>query len=134
AVHRSPLAVTRPRWKTGDRPPFSGPFMSPCSPGEENSGLSPVLTPGFHPTSWGKYFITESTGLGAACPSPHMDASIIAWESSFSSGWSQAFFSISLSVFAVPTRQGVHWPQDSSEKNLVRLRAALVARSWSERI
>jgi hypothetical protein len=28
----------------------------------------------------------------------------------------------------------VHWPQDSSEKNLVRLRAAVVARSLSERI
>ena len=27
-------------------------------------------------------------------------------------------FSISVSALAVPTRQGVHWPQDSSEKNL----------------
>src|SRR5258708_19502445 len=63
-----------------------------------------------------------------------MDASIIAWESSLSRGWSHFFFSMSFSVFAVPTRQGVHWPQDSSEKNLIRLRAAAAARSLSDRI
>src|SRR2546429_6877918 len=90
--------------------------------------------PGFHPTSWGKYFITESTGLGAACPSPHMDASIIAWESSFSSGWSHFFFSMSLSAFAVPTLQGVHCPHDSSEKNFMRLLAAVAALSLSQKI
>ena len=63
-----------------------------------------------------------------------MDASIIACDSSFSNGWSHFAFSISFSAFAVPTLQGVHWPQDSSEKNLMRFLAAAAARSRSERI
>src|SRR6266571_2873642 len=82
----------------------------------------------------GKVFHHRKHRVGAACPSPHMDASIIAWESSFSSGWSHFFFSISLSAFAVPTLQGVHCPQDSSEKNFMRFLAAVVARSRSEKI
>ena len=44
------------------------------------------------------------------------------------------FCSISWSALTVPTRHGVHWPQDSSEKNFIRLRAAPVAVSWFERI
>jgi len=34
--------------------------------------------PFHHPTSCGKYFITVSAGLGAACPRPQIEASIIA--------------------------------------------------------
>src|SRR5438874_12672763 len=75
-------------------------------------------------TSCGKYFITLSAGLGAACPSPHIEASIIACESSFSNGWFQLFSCISATALPVPTRQGVHLPQDSSWKNFMRLTAA----------
>src|SRR6266849_6972294 len=78
----------------------------------------------FYLISCGKYLMTESAGFGAACPSPQIDASAIACDSSFSSGWSQVGRSMSLSALTVPTRQGVHWPQDSSEKNFIRLRAA----------
>ena len=38
------------------------------------------------------------------------------------------------SAFSVPTRQGVHWPQDSSEKNFITLRAAIAAVSLSDRM
>src|SRR5262245_44551628 len=41
---------------------------------------------------------------------------------------------ISVSALAVPTRHGVHCPQDSSRKNRIRFRAASTARSRSERI
>ena len=37
---------------------------------------------------------------------------------------SQTGRSISLTAFSVPTRQGVHWPQDSSSKKRIRLRTA----------
>ncbi len=43
-------------------------------------------SPRHQATSCGKYFITESTGLGAACPKPQIEASIIACDNSFSSG------------------------------------------------
>src|SRR5258707_4959150 len=88
---------------------------------------------GHYSTSLGKYFNTVSTGFGAAWPSPQIDASIIACDSSSSSGASQRFCSINWRAFTVPTRQGVHWPQDSSEKNFIRLRAAAAAVSWFER-
>src|SRR5581483_4147841 len=65
-------------------------------------------------SSCGKYFITVSTGLGAACPSPQMEASAIACESSVSRSRFHALVSMSCNAFALPTRQGVHWPQDSS--------------------
>ena len=38
-----------------------------------------------------------------------------------------------LAAFSVPQRQGVHWPQLSSSKNRIRLRAAARTSSWSER-
>ena len=47
-----------------------------------------------HVISCGKYFITDSAGFGAACPRPQIDASTIACDSSFSSGWSQLARSI----------------------------------------
>ena len=39
--------------------------------------------------SCGKYLTTHAIGFGAACPSPQIDASAIACDSSSSSGWSQ---------------------------------------------
>ena len=41
-------------------------------------------------------------------------------------------FAISVFVLAVPTRQGVHWPQDSCSKKRIMLRAAALAVSWSD--
>ena len=73
-------------------------------------------------------------GFGAACPRPQIDASTIACDSSLSSGWSQRRPSIRVSALAVPTRQGVHCPQDSSEKNFITLRAAAVSESRPSRI
>jgi hypothetical protein len=35
-------------------------------------------------------------------------------------------------ALAVPTRHGVHWPQDSSSKNRIMLRAAAFAVSCDE--
>src|SRR6185503_12874835 len=87
----------------------------------------PGAYPFHHPTSCGKYFITVNAGFGAACPRPQIEASIIAWESSPSNGWFHLRACISLSAFAVPTRHGVHWPQDSSWKNFIRLTAAFAA-------
>ena len=84
------------------------------------------------PRSCGKYFSTDSTGFGAAWPSPQIDASIIAPESSLSNGPSHSGAAISASAFAVPTRHGVHCPHDSSLKNRMRLRAASAALSLSE--
>ncbi len=45
-----------------------------------------------------------------------------------------ARFSISLTAFSVPTRQGVHWPQLSSSKNFIRLSATAFMSSLSDRI
>src|SRR5262247_2631198 len=85
-------------------------------------------------TSLGKYLTTQRIGLGAAWPSPHMDASAMAPESSSSSPWSQRGACIRFSALAVPTRHGVHWPQDSSEKNFITLAAAARALSLSDKI
>src|ERR1700733_4614512 len=74
-------------------------------------------------TSSEKYFKTQSAGFGAAWPRPQMDASSIACESSFNRGASHRFCSINWRALTVPTRHGVHWPQDSSEKNFIRFRA-----------
>ena len=59
-------------------------------------------------SSWGKYLITHVIGLGAACPSPQIDASIMTWESSASSAVSHFGVARSPTAFWVPTRQGVH--------------------------
>ena len=58
--------------------------------------------------SFGKYLMTVSTGFGAACPNPQIDASRMTWDSSASSGLSQSSPAMSALVLAVPTRQGVH--------------------------
>src|SRR5882724_2624919 len=71
-----------------------------------------------------KCFITVFKGLDAACPSPQIDASPIACASSVKSASSHLGCDISFTAFSVPTRQGVHWPQDSSSKNRIRLIAA----------
>src|SRR6185369_4033364 len=85
-----------------------------------------ALTPGAA-SSCGKYLSTHSIGLGAACPRPQMEASRMACESSRSSGASQASRSMRPRAFSVPTRQGVHCPQDSLSKKRMRLRAASTA-------
>src|SRR6476646_3636981 len=59
-------------------------------------------------SSSGKYLITLSSGFGAAWPSPQMDASRMAVDSSSSSFTSHGPLAISLAAFSVPTRQGVH--------------------------
>src|SRR5262249_58901844 len=85
-------------------------------------------------SSSGKYFSTHNNGFGAAWPSPHMDASRIAVESSSRSFTSHGPLAINLAAFSVPTRQGVHWPQLSSSKNFIRFNAAALMSSLSERI
>src|SRR5689334_7800875 len=84
--------------------------------------------------SSGKYFSTHNNGFGAAWPSPQMDASRIAVDSSSSSFTSHGPLAISLAAFSVPTRQGVHWPQLSSSKNRIRFNAAAFMSSLSDRI
>src|SRR5262245_16904100 len=86
------------------------------------------------PTSEGKNFITDVIELGAAWPSPQIDASRMATDSSDRSSSFQPRAAISLTAFSVPTRQGVHWPQLSSMKKRIRLRAASLMSSLSDRI
>src|SRR5215211_6567810 len=82
----------------------------------------------------GKNFITARIGFGAACPSPQIEASAITWESSDNRLMSHLGSAMSLTAFSQPTRQGVHWPQDSSAKNLRRFTATARMSSLSERI
>src|ERR1019366_363575 len=70
--------------------------------------------------SSGKYFKTQSSGLGAAWPRPQIEASRIAADSSSSRPRSQGPLAISFAAFSLPTRQGVHWPQLSSSKKRIR--------------
>src|SRR5260370_8220861 len=86
------------------------------------------------PTSAGKCFITEVIELGAAWPRPQIEASRMATDNSFKSFSSQPRAAISLTAFSVPTRQGVHWPQLSSMKKRIRLRAACFMSSPSDSI
>src|SRR2546426_2013215 len=90
--------------------------------------------PFHHCTSCGKYFMTVSAGLGAAWPRPQIEASIMVCESSPSNGWFHLLSPISASALAVPTRQGVHLPHDSSWKNFIRLAAAAAPQSRCDRI
>src|SRR5437763_37299 len=83
--------------------------------------------------SSGKYFSTHSSGLGAAWPSPQIEASRMASESSVNNAWSQGPVAISVAAFSVPARQGVHWPQLSSSKKRIRLSATAFISSLSER-
>src|SRR6185437_9023708 len=84
--------------------------------------------------SSGKYFSTHSSGFGAAWPSPQIEASRMAVESSVSSEGFQGPLAISLAAFSLPTRQGVHWPQLSSSKNRIKLRATAFISSLSDKI
>src|SRR3974390_3471141 len=59
--------------------------------------------------SSGKYFSTQSSGLGADWPRPQIDASRMALDNSLSSAGSQGPSAINLTAFSVPARQGVHW-------------------------
>src|SRR5262245_3516653 len=85
-----------------------------------------------HSTSEGKYFSTDNTGFGAAWPSPQIEASVIACDSSSSSGLSQCRSRMRSTAFWVPTRHGVHCPHDSSAKNLITFLAAAAAVSLSD--
>src|SRR6516165_10215396 len=84
--------------------------------------------------SSGKYLITDVSGFDAACPSPQIEASRIAWLNSSSSARFQTGRCISSAAFWVPTRHGVHWPQLSSSKNFIRLSATAFISSLSDRI
>src|SRR3546814_204741 len=85
-----------------------------------------------HFSSSGKYLRIDVRGLGAAWPRPQIEASRMTCDSSSSSGTSQLFSRISFTAFSVPLRQGVHWPQDSSSKKRMRLRATAFMSSRSE--
>ena len=55
-----------------------------------------------------KKLIVDTSGLLAACPKPHMDASCIVTANSESKSISQLSCSMSLTAFSVPTRHGEH--------------------------
>src|SRR5207253_10933521 len=84
--------------------------------------------------SSGKYLITVESGFDAACPSPQIEASRIAWLNSSSNARFQTGCCIKSAAFSVPTRHGVHWPQLSSSKNFMRLRATAFISSLSDRM
>src|SRR6266852_7624955 len=67
------------------------------------------LPSGFFSSS-GKYFSTLTSGFGAACPNPQIDASRMALDSSVNNDSSHGPAAISFAAFSVPARQGVHWP------------------------
>src|SRR5258706_8455296 len=71
---------------------------------------TPLTDPEFgaRPTSVGKNLMTEVMELGAACPSPQMEASRIATDNSDNRSLFQPRAAISLTAFSVPARQGVH--------------------------
>src|SRR5258708_3934817 len=91
------------------------------------------LPSGFFSSS-GKYFSTHTSGLGAAWPSPQIEASRMAFDSSVKRLTSQGPLAIILATFSDPTRQGVHWPHDSSSKNFIRLSATAFISSSSDRM
>src|SRR5665811_2159883 len=84
--------------------------------------------------SSGKYFSTHSNGLGAAWPRPQIEASRMAVDSSVSRATSHGPLAINLAAFSLPTRQGVHWPHDSSSKNFIKLSATAYMSSLSDRM
>src|SRR3954469_25947029 len=84
--------------------------------------------------SSGKYLITVDSGFDAACPSPQIEASRIAWLNSSRRARFQTGCCISSAAFWVPTRHGVHWPQLSSSKNFIRFNAAARTLSFCDRI
>src|SRR5262249_385752 len=61
-----------------------------------------------HPTHFAKFFSTIFTGFIAAWPNPQIDASVITFASSSSSGPSHFGCESRPTTFSVPTRQGVH--------------------------
>src|SRR5439155_6844161 len=81
-----------------------------------------------------KYLNTHISGFGAAWPSPQIEASRIAAESSVNNASSHGPVAISLTAFSVPARQGVHWPQLSSSKKRIKLSATAFISSASDRM
>ncbi len=85
-----------------------------------------------------KYFSVVSTGLAAVCPRPHNAESLMdsARPSSVLRSCSDASPSATpcriLNICAVPSRQGVHFPQDSLVVNPIKYRATSTMQlSWS---
>src|SRR5690606_11887374 len=72
------------------------------------------------------------TGFGAAWPRPQIEASCMTRARRWSWSASHSSRSSSPSIFSVPTRHGVHWPQDSSAKKAIRFFATARRSSWSE--
>src|ERR1700724_31347 len=105
----------------------------PC-PSPRGGGVKNHQRPSGFFSSSGKYFSTESNGFGAAWPSPQIEASRISAASSSRRAGSHGPLAIRWAAFSVPTRHGVHWPQLSSSKNLVRLSATAFMSSLSDRI
>src|SRR5262249_11435761 len=81
-----------------------------------------------------KCSIAVMKALGAAWPSPQIDASRMAWASSFNSSASQSSRSSSATALSQPTRQGVHGQQDSSLKKRKRLSTTAPMSSRWEKI
>jgi len=85
---------------------------------------------GGHGTSTPKFAIADSTALAAVWPSPQIEASRITWARSASTSSSLPFALPEASRCrasswrTVPTRQGTHWPHDSSRKNSAMRRTA----------
>ena len=83
-------------------------------------------------SSCGKYLTTQSTGFGAAWPRPQIDASRITCESSASSGRSQRRLLDQLARLGRAEAAGRALAAASCAKKRIRLRAASMARSWSD--
>ena len=84
-----------------------------------------------------KYLKVERTGLGPVCPNPQRAASFIVLESSSNVSISSGFprpaqiFSSNCNRRRVPSRQGVHLPQDSSCTKSIKNRAMSTIHEFS---
>ena len=84
-----------------------------------------------------KYRKVERTGLGPVCPNPQRAVSFMVFESSSSVSISSGLprpshiFSSNCSRRRVPSRQGVHLPQDSSCTKSIKKRAISTIQEFS---
>ena len=72
-------------------------------------------------------------GFGAACPRPQIEALFIVIDSLLSNSISQSFCSINFTAIDVPFLHGVHCPQLSSSKNLIKLSPILLISTLSDK-
>src|ERR1700733_13991399 len=134
--HRDFSAVNREfyqRARTHARPSFAA--AKPCAallPDRAPQGQTPAgqrRCKIWDSTSARKCFSTEAIGAGTTCPSPQIEVSRRAPESSSISATSAAeplpsVQPVNISTnFCEPTRHGTHLPQDSLRKNCVELSA-----------